>query len=393
MEESLLANQIVVDTLVFTLDDYLVIPLRSKENLATWHQKVGPSISVATSYDEDIYTRRGGQVAGRIREGRKELGLEYSETEMAENKKSTDQKQLGDFEEKRKVIYLDPDDDLNQATERLENTKEQRVAIVVPQQGVLRSGVALRLLNKRAREMGKDLSIISADRQVRAVAQAAGFRVTESLESPPTGLSPASRSPVRATAERKRTSSSPTRTPIDEASLTQPLSEEKAFGAFKSLVEKHFENLKYRERNLAKRAKTLDRLAGLSKVSLIFLGAFIATRVFADSLFGATNLVNAFTYVLAGVLTATIAGLNAGFKWESRSIELAKLAASTQAAREKAEIEKTRIPTIADQHEREEAIKKLLEKLTGQSTAFYEEASTLGFNSVADVQRFSKRLD
>ena len=284
---------------------------------------------------------------------------------MAENKKSTAQEQLGDFEEKRKVIYLDPDDDLNQATERLENTKEQRVAIVVPQQGVLRSAVALRLLNKRAREMGKDLSIISADRQVRAVAQAAGFRVTESLESPPT-----SRSPVRAAADRKRTSSSPTRTPIDEASLTQPLSEEKAFGAFKSLVEKHFENLKYRERDLAKRAKTLDRLAGLSKVSLIFLGAFIATRVFADSLFGATNLINVLTYVLAGVLTATIAGLNAGFKWESRSIELAKLAASTQAAREKAEIEKTRIPTIADQREREEAIKKLLEKLTGQSTAF-----------------------
>lgn len=303
---------------------------------------------------------------------------------MEKNEKSTDQEQLGDFEEKQKVIYLGQDDDLNQAAERLENTKEQRVAIVVPQEGALRSSVAMRLLNKRARDLGKDLCIISADRQVRAVAQTAGLRVAESLESPLPG-----RSSTRATADKKRTSSAPPRTSIDEASLIQPLSEEKAFGAFKSLVEKHFENLHYRERNLAKRAKTFNRLAGLSKVALIFLGAFVATRTFADSFFGATTLINTLTYVLAGVLIATIAGLDAGFKWESRSLALAKLAAFIQSTREKAEIEKTRIATIADQQEREEAIKKLLEKLTGHSTAFYEEAPSLGFNPVVDAESSS----
>src|SRR5690348_14743352 len=131
---------------------------------------------------------------------------------MEKNEKSTDQEQLGDFEDKQKVIYLGQDDDLNQAAERLENTKEQRVAIVVPQEGALRSSVAMRLLNKRARDLGKDLCIISADRQVRAVAQTAGLRVAESLESPPP-----SRSPVRPIADRKRTPSAPPRTPIDRA--------------------------------------------------------------------------------------------------------------------------------------------------------------------------------
>ena len=303
---------------------------------------------------------------------------------MEKNEKSTDQEQLGDFEEKQKVIYLGQDDDLNQAAERLEHTKEQRVAIVVPQEGALRSSVAIRLLNKRARDLGKDLCIISADRQVRAIAQATGLRVAESLESPPS-----SRSPGRTTAQRKRPSSAPPRTPIAEASLTQPLSEEKALGAFQSLVEKHFENLNYRESNLAQRAKTFNRFAGLSKVAFIFLGAFVATRPFADSLFGATTLINALAYVLAGVVIATLAGLDAGFKWESRSRELAKLAASTHSTRETAEIEKTRIATIADQQEREEAIKKLLETLTGHSTAFYEEAPTLGFNPVVDAESSS----
>jgi hypothetical protein len=49
--------------------------------------------------------------------------------------------------------------------------------------------VGWRLLHARAREMGKDVLVISADRQVRAVAKAAGFKIAESQESPVSGKS------------------------------------------------------------------------------------------------------------------------------------------------------------------------------------------------------------
>lgn len=79
LEDSLLCNHIGVSTLVFTLDNYLALPIRSTERMATWQQTVGPSISGATSYDDDMYTRYGGPVASWIREGREELGVDNSD--------------------------------------------------------------------------------------------------------------------------------------------------------------------------------------------------------------------------------------------------------------------------------------------------------------------------
>jgi len=79
LEESLLANHLGVNTLVFTIDNYLVLPQRAKENLATWRETVSPSISGATCYDDDMYHQKMGPVASWIREGREELGLDYSD--------------------------------------------------------------------------------------------------------------------------------------------------------------------------------------------------------------------------------------------------------------------------------------------------------------------------
>src|SRR5207302_6728407 len=50
-----------------------------------------------------------------------------------------------------------------------------------------RSHVGWRLLYTRARELGKEVLVISSDRQIRSVVKAAGFKVAESLESTPTG--------------------------------------------------------------------------------------------------------------------------------------------------------------------------------------------------------------
>jgi hypothetical protein len=79
LEESLLANHIGIGTLVFTIDNYLVIPIRSKENVGIWRQEISPSISGATNYDDDMYSVKSGPVATWMREGREELGIDNSD--------------------------------------------------------------------------------------------------------------------------------------------------------------------------------------------------------------------------------------------------------------------------------------------------------------------------
>jgi uncharacterized integral membrane protein len=92
------------------------------------------------------------------------------------------------------IIYISPEEELTNVRERLEHTAARRIILVIPPQTQLRSHVGWRLLHARTREMGKDVVINSSDRQIRAVAKAAGFRVADSLESPTTGKSrPASR--------------------------------------------------------------------------------------------------------------------------------------------------------------------------------------------------------
>lgn len=81
------------------------------------------------------------------------------------------------------TIYLSPEEELTSVRERLEKTQARRIDLVIPSQTQLRSHVGWRLIHARMRELGKDLLVISPDRQVRAVARAAGFRVAETPES------------------------------------------------------------------------------------------------------------------------------------------------------------------------------------------------------------------
>ena len=95
------------------------------------------------------------------------------------------------------ILYVSPDEELISVRERLEKTKASRVVLVIPPQTQLRSHVAWRLLRSRVRELGQDVLVISADRLIRAVAKAAGFRVADSLESPPSDRPRPINRPVR----------------------------------------------------------------------------------------------------------------------------------------------------------------------------------------------------
>jgi hypothetical protein len=83
------------------------------------------------------------------------------------------------------IIYLSPEEELTSVRERLERIPTRRIILVVPTQTQLRSHVSWRLLHARARELNKEVLIISSDRQIRSVVKAAGFKVAESMESPP----------------------------------------------------------------------------------------------------------------------------------------------------------------------------------------------------------------
>ncbi|GAC1379822.1 MAG: hypothetical protein NVS4B7_05780 [Ktedonobacteraceae bacterium] len=83
------------------------------------------------------------------------------------------------------IIYLSPEEELTNVRERLERIPSRRIILVIPTQTQLRSHVSWRLLHARARELNKDVLIISSDRQIRSVVKAAGFKVADSLESPP----------------------------------------------------------------------------------------------------------------------------------------------------------------------------------------------------------------
>jgi hypothetical protein len=98
---------------------------------------------------------------------------------------------------KEQIIYLGPEEELTNVRERLENTKAGRIILIIPPQTQLRSHVGWRLLRSRVRELGQDVLIISSDRQIRAVAKAAGFRVADSLESPPSDRPRPINRPVR----------------------------------------------------------------------------------------------------------------------------------------------------------------------------------------------------
>jgi hypothetical protein len=77
------------------------------------------------------------------------------------------------------IIYLGPEEELTSVRERLEGAQAERIMLVIPPQTQLRSHLGWRLLHSRMRELGKDVLVISSDRQIRTVAQNAGFRVAD----------------------------------------------------------------------------------------------------------------------------------------------------------------------------------------------------------------------
>jgi len=107
------------------------------------------------------------------------------------------------------TIYISPDDDLTTVRERLEQAQSRNVTLIVPAQTQLRSHVAWKLLNARARELGKEVLVVSSDPQVRSVAHAVKFTVAHSLETTQQVYSRPTSRPTRASMTRNPRNGAP----------------------------------------------------------------------------------------------------------------------------------------------------------------------------------------
>src|SRR5215471_18097077 len=106
------------------------------------------------------------------------------------------------------MIYISPEDDLTSVRERLEHVQPKSVTLIIPAHTQLRSHVAWKLLYARARELGKEVLIVSSDAQIRSVAHSVKFRVATSLESSsPAKPRPASRPSRSPTGSKLRSTS------------------------------------------------------------------------------------------------------------------------------------------------------------------------------------------
>lgn len=90
------------------------------------------------------------------------------------------------------IIYLEPDEEITSAIDKMKQTKGHLLGFVVPRDAtLLQSVVNLRLLQKEATSLGKEISIITTDKIGRNLAAQVGLNVYNSIkEEKPTFASP-----------------------------------------------------------------------------------------------------------------------------------------------------------------------------------------------------------
>lgn len=80
------------------------------------------------------------------------------------------------------TIYLEPDEEITSLIDKLKASKSTKVALVIPRQAaILQSVVNLKLLAKEATNLGKEISIVTADKIGRNLASQVGLAVYDSI--------------------------------------------------------------------------------------------------------------------------------------------------------------------------------------------------------------------
>lgn len=91
-------------------------------------------------------------------------------------------KKISDMK-KTKIIYLEADEEITTIADRLRESKQERIMLVVPKRANLLQGlVNLRILKKQAEGLGKSIAIVTTDRVGKNLASQVGITVYSKIE-------------------------------------------------------------------------------------------------------------------------------------------------------------------------------------------------------------------
>ncbi len=81
------------------------------------------------------------------------------------------------------ILYLEPDEEITSVIDKIKNAKNKRIGLVVPREAtILQSVVNLRLLQREAASLGKEIAIITTDKIGRNLAAQVGLEIFNSIE-------------------------------------------------------------------------------------------------------------------------------------------------------------------------------------------------------------------
>ncbi|MFA6492709.1 MAG: hypothetical protein WCV58_01015 [Patescibacteria group bacterium] len=82
------------------------------------------------------------------------------------------------------IFYLEPDEEITSVIDKIKQSKVAKIGLVVPRQAtLLQSVVNLRLLLKEAKNLGKEIALITSDKIGRNLASKVGLQVFESVRN------------------------------------------------------------------------------------------------------------------------------------------------------------------------------------------------------------------
>lgn len=153
---------------------------------------------------------------------------------------------------------------------------------------------------------------------------------------------------------------------------------------------------------LSRGSAELERRGRKLRVTTIILGAFSASQGVTVAVFGASTFLASLFFAVSGIAVATIAGIEAAYKFESRASELRILAAKCQAARFQHNSEWAYRIAIAEPDDAIDAARDLLAVQDRTLAEVQLEAAKLGLNiavigskgftDAADEALFDRRL-
>lgn len=166
------------------------------------------------------------------------------------------------------------------------------------------------------------------------------------------------------------------------SSDASPEKDKRNEGLIHEMIEIHRKELEDVGTQLAKEARKRTRLTSVVKAVVIFLGAFVAVKEVANQLVGSSNTVNIIIFTIAGLLIATLTGLEAAFKWENTAAELKSLAATSRAASRNTASNLAKAYATKQEIERLEELKKVLDILDNVIVDVQKRSAAIGIETV-----------